>query len=175
MRLTKMNLRNNKGYAGIDIGVATIILVILIPFIGGMIYNISKNNKQMDMKTYAINLASNVLEVTKSTNIEYLYSNLEDKPETSDTGETYLTNLNNKIENRITDANVQSEGGKEYIIFSVQDSKKNHYKIVIDILDLAKEDTTKQENVVKTAKVTITYSLANNLETIEMSTVIAKE
>lgn len=173
-----MNLRNNKGYAGVDISISAIILVIIIPFIGGMIYNISKNNNAMDRKTFAINLATNVLEIAKATEIEYVYSNSEDAPDVENSN-NYITNLNNKIQNKITDAQIKTEGEKEYIIFSVEDSNKSHYKIVIDVLDFAKKEenigASKEENIVKTVNVNITYSLANKEQKLELNTVIAKE
>ena len=37
-----MNLKKNNGFVGVDISVAVIILLILVPTITGMIYNINK-------------------------------------------------------------------------------------------------------------------------------------
>ena len=46
-----MNLKNNKGYVGIDASIAVLILLIIIPTIAGMIYNVNKTNNLIDRKS----------------------------------------------------------------------------------------------------------------------------
>ena len=61
-----MNLRNNRGVLGIDISVAFVIILIMIPIITGMIYNINKTNANIKRKSQALNIAINCMEIFKS-------------------------------------------------------------------------------------------------------------
>lgn len=172
-----MNFRNNQGYAGVDISISILILVILIPILGGIVYNISKSGDNINKKTYAMNLATNILEVVKGIDeIEYVYSKSTEAPENSET-KSFIYFLNSKIQNRLSDAQIQTIDGNEYIVFTVQDQKHNHYKAVIEVTDFV--DTTSIENpkrnVVKKVNTNITYNAGGKIQTVQISTVISKK
>ena len=60
-----MKIKNNKGFVGVDTSIAIIILLIFIPTITAMIYNINKENKNVERKSQALNFAVNVMETAK--------------------------------------------------------------------------------------------------------------
>ena len=64
----KINLKENKGFAGIDISISMIIILIFIPTIFGIVYNIGKANAEVKRKSTATSIASDVLEIIKSEN-----------------------------------------------------------------------------------------------------------
>ena len=172
-----MNLRNNHGYTGIDISIAILILVILIPIIGGIVYNIGKSGNSMNQKSYAISIMTNVLEVAKGIDdISYVYSKSEEAPE-NNASKSYVYFLNNKIQNRLSDAQIQTISGNEYIVFTVEDSKHNHYKVTIDVTDFADVSSIQdpKTNVVKKVMVNVDYSVGNKMKNVDMSTVISKK
>mgnify|MGYP004568333481 CR=1 FL=1 len=70
-----MNIKNNKGYFAIDASVAMIILLIVVPLIAGMIYNITKANSSMARKAEAVNIAVNSIEAIKGIEIAKLNDN----------------------------------------------------------------------------------------------------
>ena len=70
-----MNIKNNKGYFAIDASVAMIILLMVIPLIAGMIYNITKANSSMARKTEAVNIAVNSIETIKGIGVTGLNDN----------------------------------------------------------------------------------------------------
>ena len=56
-----MNLKNDRGIAGVDIAVSLVILLIFVSLIAGLFYNISNTSKKLDKKTEATNLAINTI------------------------------------------------------------------------------------------------------------------
>ena len=92
-----MNFRENNGYTGIDISIAILVFVILVPLIIVIAYNISSSGNYTDQKAYAVNIAANTLEIAKSVGkLENVYSKTSDTPQTI-VGETYLTKLSSTM------------------------------------------------------------------------------
>ena len=67
-----MKIKNNKGFVGVDTSIAIIILLIFIPTITAMIYNINKENKNVERKSKALNFAVNVMETAKGIGMKDL-------------------------------------------------------------------------------------------------------
>lgn len=80
-----MNFRNNKGFTGIDISVSVIIILILIPTIFGIVYNMQKTRVKTERQAEAVDIATNVLETVKNTEYEEV------------TGSTYSYEGKNKV------------------------------------------------------------------------------
>ena len=62
-----MNFRNNKGFTGIDISVSVIIILILIPTVFGIVYNIQRIRVKTERQAEAVDIATNILEAVKNT------------------------------------------------------------------------------------------------------------
>ena len=68
----KANYKKNKGYIATDALIAIMIILIIIPTLTGMIYNISKTENAINRKTQAINIAVNAMEVAKGLYVKDL-------------------------------------------------------------------------------------------------------
>jgi hypothetical protein len=53
-----MNFRKNQGFAGVDISISVIIILIFIPTIFGIVYNIGKTNGDLKRKSKAVDIRS---------------------------------------------------------------------------------------------------------------------
>ncbi|MCI9063742.1 MAG: hypothetical protein HFJ17_03980 [Clostridia bacterium] len=60
-----MDFKNNKGFVGVDASIGILILIIIIPIMTGIIYNISRTNSEISRKNKAINIAINKIEEAK--------------------------------------------------------------------------------------------------------------
>lgn len=69
-----MKLKNNKGFTGIDIAIATIIFIVFISIITNLFYNLSTTAKKIERKTIATNLCINIIETIKQTDFDKLTS-----------------------------------------------------------------------------------------------------
>ena len=67
-----MKLKNNKGYVGIDVSIAVLILMILIPTITSAFYNVNSSKHNTQIKTECLNLIVNSLETAKTVGLENL-------------------------------------------------------------------------------------------------------
>lgn len=164
-----MNLRNNKGYTGTDIMISTLILIIFIPIITATIFNINKNNSLTERKAQATNIASNILELSKSVNIDKINSTALDE------SNEFYTKLNARYSIDLVEGTTIGIE-EEKIVFSVADSKENHYKVYILVKDYKEYEENKEndeilENIVKKVTVTVQYRSNNETRSIEMSTI----
>ena len=67
-----MNFRKNRGYVATDASIAVIVLLIIIPTITGIVFNINQTNNKIDRKTQALNIAVNTIEASKSLSFQNL-------------------------------------------------------------------------------------------------------
>ena len=162
-----MNLRKNKGYVGMDASIAVLILLLIIPTITGMIYNINKTNNSIERKTEAINISINIIEAIKGIGIEELNKANADIEIT-----TALVNMYSDLNTE--EKEVTTTGGlniKELILTKNQ----NTYKIEINVKDYAQttEGQGAQSGYVKIATIKVIYRVGQKDENIELSTVIS--
>lgn len=152
-----MNIKNNRGYFAIDASVAMIILLIAVPFIAGMIYNVTKANSSMTRKTEAVNIAVNGIEAIKGIGI----ADLNDSTTMDDNIKQALKNVyENLDENEMT-------------------LEKNEitYQIYYQITDYA--DTVEGKNLnategkTKIINVIVKYKLNKNIMEVGLKTAIS--
>ena len=143
-----MKIKNNKGYVGVDVSISIIILLIIIPTLTGMIYNVTKTKNDISRKSEAINIAINSIEAVKGLNID----------------EATNENAIDKIKE------IYSELDEEQLTIIRND---NTYKIEIQIQDYGDTDEGKakgaEKGIVKIAKVIVTYKSGS----VDLSTVIS--
>ena len=113
-----MNFRKNKGYVATDASIAVIALLIIIPTITGIIFNINQTNNKIDRKTQALNIAVNTIEASKSLSFENLRK------------ENIIKQLNDTIYgNKINDEGILEVGNNSYqitiTVVNNEDTKKN--------------------------------------------------
>jgi len=150
-------LRSNKGYTGIDISIAMIIILIFVPTIFGIVYNLQKSRIKTEREATAVSIAVDILEIAKTLNYNDL--NLIE-------GE-FKSILDNKYE--VSGQNSNTENDAYYTFIS---DKDNRYKIQVSVLKYTPENISNTDDFVKQVKVIVTYPIENTTNSIDISTVI---
>lgn len=184
-----MNLKNNNGYVLTDAAIALIIIVILIPTITGMIYNINRIKHGNERKTEAINIAVNTIEAAKSINMADL-PKTESQEEVTETGtagtestgsetqgdeaqtQTYsddpmIKEIQKKLETETNYKDIDIQGNIVNMTY-----KSNEYQVEITSKDYSEEHTDAEENIIKTITVKVTYHIGGEEKSIDLSTVV---
>ena len=150
-----MIFKNEKGITNIDLTVSIILITVFIALIATIMYTINANFNSIEKRTEATNYAINEIESLKAKNFE----DLQDTP----------TDGTNDFVNII----VKEEEGNTAIEKTTGFSKKI---TIIDYSNLPEnqDDDTILSGLVKKVTVEIAYKDKNRIETVELSTVIAK-
>ena len=150
-----MIFKNEKGITNIDLTVSIILITVFIALIATIMYTINANFNSIEKRTEATNYAINEIESLKAKNFE----DLQDTP----------TDGTNDFVNII----VKEEEGNTAIEKTTGFSKKI---AIIDYSNLPENqgDDTILSGLVKKVTVEITYKDKDRIETVELSTVIAK-
>ena len=153
-----MNFKSNKGYTGIDISIAMIIILIFIPTIFGIVYNLQKARARTEREAVAINIATDVLEIAKSLN----YSEVSISNENSE----FKTLLNNKYSNLQNSNNTVNCNYSDVnnIHYKIQVTVSNYYPADIEVQD--------QNDLVKQITAEVMYPVGNSTKSINISTVL---
>lgn len=147
-----MNLKSNKGYVGVDISVAVIIFLIIVPTIMGIIFSANSSSNSVKVKSEALSILTNAIETAKGMPIE-------------DVNATDLLNQFKTSNSQYT----TTVGENEDIVQTSTASYKLKY-VVVDYKE--KDESLYKENIVKTVTATITYKIGSTEKSIELSTVI---
>lgn len=161
-----MNFKSNKGYTGADISIALIILLIFIPTIGAIIFNITLANNNTKRKVNAMNFATSILEIAKETDYDKL------KLENTEEKEEFLDKINEKF-------GITSENGE----FSLKDENNTSYKVKVTITKYidteeyasSHDSTDEKKDLVKTITTEVEYPIGNETKKVNVSTVIKKK
>ena len=160
-----MNFKKKNGYVGIDISIALIIIMIAIPTIVGIIYNISKSKNDTVKKTEATSIAINIIETVKGYGVAGLSNDITYDDQISD---DLLDRFNSIYNNAAT----KSDDNKSIIL------EKNDvtYEINFEVTDYASTEEgigiEAASNVVKLIKVKVTYKQGKDLKDVEIQTAI---
>ena len=160
-----MNLRNNKGFTGVDISVALIIILIFIPTVFGSIYNIQRNNSIVRRETEAISIATNILEIAKGMD----YSEV--------TGSGMMTRLSGIKRYKYINNETEQNPTKDILQYSTTGDKDQYYNIDITISNYYPDeiDDDEKKDLVKKIDVVVTYLVAQKTKTVEISTVLQNQ
>lgn len=142
-----MKIKSEKGISNIDLTVSIILITLFVTIIATLMYSISVSSNSMERKTEATNYAINEIEKLKAQD----FTSLQDTDEETND----FTN--------ITD----NEG------------KPTGYAKKITIIDYAnlpenQDDETILSGLVKKVTVEISYKEGDQIETVDLSTVITK-
>lgn len=140
-----MKIKSEKGITNIDITVSIILITLFVAIIATLMYNINANSGSVERRSIATNYAINEIESLKAQNFDDL----------EETGET------NEFEDIL------------------ENGKTTGYAKKVTIIDYAnleenKDDDTIVPGLVKKVTVEISYKDGNTTQTIDLSTVIAK-
>lgn len=139
-----MKFNENKGFTGIDISIALVVMLALVSLIASLIYSFNQASQGVDRKGEATYLSIQVIEAIKQMEYDDISEDL--------TIDTISNSTGNNIDVK--------EG------YNVKLGVEN-YK------DRVEDDSL--EDVIKIVTVTVEYSLGNNTENVELSTVITRE
>lgn len=153
-------LKKNNGFTGIDISVSVIIILIFIPTIFGIVYNIQKSNAGVARKTKAVEIATDILEIAKSE--EYADVETENSKFVTDVNEKY--NLSDYTNTE------KEEEGYNYIYYSAIGDNGEHYQIQIGIKNYY-PSSDENEDLIKQIKVRVFYPYGNIIKNVDIGMV----
>lgn len=140
-----MNLRKNKGFTGIDISIAIIIIVIFASVITTLLYNFEIQSKKVERKNQATSIIVDILEYAKGSNFNDI------TPE----------NLENYKNEKYNDL-------KGYTITTKCENET-------DALDIVSENNTDIIHVAKKVTVSIKYLVGKEEQSVETYTWILND
>lgn len=153
-----MNLRNNKGYVLTDVSVSIIILLIIVPVIMGIVYQINITQRTIETKSEAINIAINAVEAAKGISVDKL-DEKEIIEELMGDGE------------RIYSITKETDNSAKIITHDEKGNEKFSYLLLLSLKDFGATQG-ESSNVVKTVNATVRYRLKGENKEISLSTVV---
>ncbi len=144
-----MQIETEKGFTGIDIAIAVVVIFIFVSLIAIMTYNINSSSKEMDLKSQALSIAVDEIEMMK--NVDF------------DTIKDYSKKQNSQY--RPSDVTKQTE--------EIEGKEGFFRRITIE--DYADEFSDKIAGLVKKVTVQIKYSFKGEEQTVELSTILSKK
>ena len=140
-----MKVKSEKGITNIGITVSIILITLFVAIIATLMYNINSNSNSVERRSIATNYAINEIESLKAQNFDELEETVEP----------------NEFEDIL------------------ENEKPTGYAKKVTIIDYAnleenKDDDTIVPGLVKKVTVEISYKDGNTTQTIDLSTVIAK-
>lgn len=145
-----MKMKSEKGYTGIDIAISVIVIFIFVSLIATLSYNINSSSKEIELKSEATFLALESIETMKNIN----FADIEDRS---------LANGNSQYIPTDTTKETEEIEGKE-----------GFFKRVI-IEDYSDINSSKNPGLVKKITVQIKYMFKGKEQSVELSTIVAKE
>ena len=149
-----MNLKQNKGYVGVDVSIAVIILIILVPTVMGILFGIRSSSLTTEIKEEALNIAVNTLETAKSINL------------TEITDQNILTKY---INNNSSIGTIEHTAGEPTAIIKTNTAS---YILTVEVEDYASTHEGATQNIIKTVEVKVEYKIQNTQDSIDIKTVI---
>ena len=168
-----MNYKENRGYTGVDISIALVILLIFIPTIGSIIYNIQKTNNSIKRQSNAVSIATNILETAKQTDYDKVIL----------TNNTSITDdFIDQINKIYKTPNISSLTENKEIEFGIEGEDSVRYKINLKLINYTDTEefqnyhsqAEEPKNVLKKLTVTIIYTEGKDEKSINISTLIKK-
>ncbi len=149
-----MNVKSQKGFTGIDITIAIIVITLFVSIISVVFYNITISSKKVERKTEATYIAQDVIEKIKALNYD-------DVIETKGTEPVEISEYK-KSDTLIID-------NKEY---------DSAYTIEIKVKKYVPNSNGQENNdsndLVKIINVNVLYKIGKEVENVELTTTIVR-
>lgn len=149
-----MNVKSQKGFTGIDITIAIIVITLFVSIISVVFYNITISSKKIERKTEATYIAQDVIEKIKALNYD-------DVIETEGTEPVEISEYK-KSDTLIID-------NKEY---------DSAYTIEIKVKKYVPNSNGQENNdsndLVKIVNVNVLYKIGKEVENVELTTTIVR-
>lgn len=160
-----MKLKSEKGFTGVDITVAIIVILLFMSLISILFFNITKSSKSIDRKSEATYIATTLIESFKAKDYDdVIVTN----------GYTKIENTKDEIGNSIVSYKINNENIE--ITNSIQ--IKNGYTCTTNIYTYVPESQSSQEehnDLVKVITVKVEYKIGNEKKEVELTTSIVRE
>ena len=150
-----MKIKNQEGFTSIDLTVSIILITLFVALIVAIMYTINANFISIERRTEATNYAINEIESLKA-------QNFEDLQDTPTDGTNDFVNMTDKEGERNTAIGKTTSFSKKITIIDYSNLPENQ------------GDDTIVSGLVKKVTVEIAYKEGNEIKTVELSTVIAK-
>lgn len=145
-----MSSKNEKGYTAIDIAVCVVVIFIFVSLISTLIYSFNSSSKELELRAQATNLAINEIENMKNISFDEI-ANLSERNENS--------------QYRPEDSGEEME--------EITGNEGFYRRIIIQ--DYNDIDSNRMEGIVKKITVQVKYKFKGELQTVELSSIKAKE
>lgn len=155
-------LKKDEGFAGIDISISVIIILIFIPTMFGIVYNIQKTNVSVQRKSNAVGIATNIIEIVKNES----YGNIS-KEESSKLNQDILSKYTKTSSNSEI---IEDEGYNGFLYYSSVGEKNEHYVIQVGIKNYYPSES-ETEDLIKQIRVRVYYPYGNKLKNVEINTI----
>ena len=150
-----MKIKNQEGFTSIDLTVSIILITLFVALIVAIMYTINANFISIERRTEATNYAINEIESLKA-------QNFEDLQDTPTDGTNDFVNMTDKEGERNTAIGKTTSFSKKITIIDYSNLPENQ------------GDDTIVSGLVKKVTVEIAYKEGDEIKTVELSTVIAK-
>ena len=150
-----MKIKNQEGFTSIDLTVSIILITLFVALIVAIMYTINANFISIERRTEATNYAINEIESLKA-------QNFEDLQDTPTDGTNDFVNMTDKEGERNTAIGKTTDFSKKITIIDYSNLPENQ------------DDDSIVSGLVKKVTVEIAYKEGNEIKTVELSTVIAK-
>lgn len=149
-----MNVKSQKGFTGIDITIAVIVITLFVSIISVVFYNITVSSKTVERKTEATYIAQDVIEKIKALNYD----------EVVETEGTDAIDINSYKKD-----NVLIIDNKEYdTAYTIQIKIKKY------VPDTNTQENDESNDLVKIVNVNVLYKIGKEVENVELTTTIVR-
>ena len=168
-----MNYRNNKGVTGVDISVALIIIVLFVGIISSLVYNFAISSRNINRKATATNIAIYKIEKIKQ---DFISNNGITTPDNSNDILYEYAQLNDATgEVTLYDASTDAYKTPYSVVTKITKFADYTDSSYIQNLSLEDKNRIRQDNLLKIVDVTVSYSVGNKEENIQIKTAITRE
>lgn len=150
-----MKIKTEKGITNIDLTISIIFMTLFVALIVTIMYTINANSYSIEKRAQAISYAINEIENLKA-------QNFEDLQDTPTDGTNDFVNMTDKEGERNTAIGKTTGFSKKITIIDYSNLPENQ------------DDDSIVSGLVKKVTVEIAYKEGNEIKTVELSTVIAK-
>lgn len=163
-----IRIKSEKGFTGVDITVALIVILLFMSLISVLFFNITKSSKNIDRRSESIYIATEIIESFKSKNY--------DDVKITGTGDenSWVELKNGKDADTLKDL-VYYEVDGERITIAPNLKIEAGYTSKACIYNYVPENTVNSDDLVKVINVKVEYKVGQEIKSVELSTSIVRE
>ena len=168
-----IKVKSEKGFTGVDITVALIIILLLMSLISVLFFNITKTSKDIDRRSEAVYLATEIIEGVKSKEYDDI------KITGTGTDNDWVEVKNGKNQDNNEDYIYYEKNG-ESITIAEKTKIDDGYGGYISIYNHIPQNNDNNENnlnsdLVKVIKVEVRYKVGGEIKKVELSSSIVRK